>query len=219
MSNVAKSAHNRKDLSGQSFGKLTVISYSHTENKRALWKCICQCGNSHIAIGKYLICGDTKSCGCEQNKFFITKHSEAGLNRSKEYRTWKSMKTRCLNKHSKEYKRYGGRGIKICQSWIDSFESFLYDMGRAPSPNHSLDRMDNNGDYNFFNCRWATSKEQNNNSSNCNFITMNGKTLSVAAWAESYNVSYIMVYKRLMRGWNLKEALETPSKQITSFYR
>lgn len=218
MSNVAKSANNRKDLSGQVFGRLKVIEYSHTKNKRAYWKCVCECGNLHIANGKYLSCGDTTSCGCSQSEYFVTKHKEASGLKTKEYRTWRRIKNRCLNPHNNSYPIYGGRGITVCESWLNSFEKFLSDMGRAPSPKHSIDRKNNDGNYEPGNCRWATARMQNNNSSNCVFIEMDGLKLSVAEWARKFNVSYMLVYKRLRRKWSLIDALSTPSKSTSSYH-
>lgn len=114
------------------------------------------------------------------------KHGEATKRspKTKEYLTWSRIKTRCLNPNYKEFNLYGGRGIKMCDRWRSSFSNFLSDMGRAPSPDHSIDRIDNNGNYEPGNCRWATTKEQNKNKSDTLFVTINGQNKPLTEWAE-----------------------------------
>ena len=119
-----KIANNRKDLSGMVFNNLTVLNYSHTDNKRAYWNCICACGKEKKAQGKLLLSGSVKSCGC-LNHLGNTKH---GMRNSSEYRTWCSMKSRCLNPNYLKFKSYGARGILICDRWANSFENFLADI-------------------------------------------------------------------------------------------
>jgi len=157
------------DITNQKFGRLTTVRRVATVKKRAMWECVCECGNMTITAGHLLRRGDTRSCGClgpelasQRGKILFRKHGHAVL-RTPEYRAWASMKERCLNPRHRFYSYYGGRGITICERWMLSFEKFLSDMGSRPSSKHSLDRRDNNGNYEPENCRWATAKVQMHN--------------------------------------------------------
>ena len=150
------------DITGHRFGLLTVSKRHFPSNKagNALWQCRCDCGTENvIAIGIELRSGHKSSCGCLWKKT-ITTHGMAG---TPEYRAWQKMKARCTCKTDKRYIHYGGRGIKVCSQWLNSFESFYADMGAKPAPHLTLDRANNDGDYTPENCRWATYTRQNNN--------------------------------------------------------
>ena len=132
------------------------------------------------------------------------------MSRTKLYNTWQKILSRCLNQNDKVYKNYGGRGIKVCDRWADSFENFLKDMGKKPSAKHSIERIDNNGDYSPENCRWATPKEQTWNRRNTIYVDYNGKKIALPELAHQFNMKTSIVYKRLKRGWDLKTALTAP---------
>lgn len=148
------------NLMGQKFGRLTVIEPTEKRKGGIVWKCVCDCGNKREVSAGILRSGRAISCGCWRRKRTV-KHGCSRLGFvTPEYRTWYSMKRRCLNSNNKFYKYYGGRGIIVCDRWLNSFENFLEDMGERPNPELSIDRINNDGNYEPNNCRWATQKEQ-----------------------------------------------------------
>lgn len=150
---------------GQTFGKLTVVELSTEKfNRRGKrYICSCECGNTTTVRADFLKTGNTRSCGCMLSKFIPVRGKEKhGLTRSKEYGVYNGMKSRCYNPNHKAYTNYGGRGIKVCDRWLNSFVAFYEDMGDKPD-GLTLDRIDNDGDYGPDNCKWSTYSEQNIN--------------------------------------------------------
>ena len=132
---------------------------------------------------------------------------EKCLSSNPAYVCWKSMKARCVNSNRKDYSRYGGRGVKVCAQWMNSFENFLKDMGERPSKDHSLDRIDPAGNYEPGQCKWSTSKQQSRNRRSNTLLTHKGKTQCIAAWAEELDLKQPTICKRLARGWSIERAL------------
>jgi hypothetical protein len=187
------------DITGNRYGRLVVISFNHLKNRIVYWNVICDCGKEKVIPGGGMKDGSTKSCGCymlDQIVLANKKHGEA--HKTKEWRAWRNMKTRCLNPANHAYKNYGGRGILICESWLNSYENFLFDMGRCPK-NFSLERENNEIGYCKENCKWASRLEQSNNRRNVIKITHNGRTLTTSQWAREIGISTDAMSGRLKR--------------------
>jgi len=198
-----------QNLTGKVFGKLTVIEQSSVKIQPhgRTWLCSCRCGGEIIVRTGDLMSGHTSGCSlCKYET--VTKH---GLSRSKEYITWIHIQNRC-KATVRESKYYHSRGIKVCDRWKNSFELFLSDMGYAPSKNHSIDRIDVNGNYEPSNCRWATSQEQQNNKTTTIRLSLNGQTKTFKEWLVITGLPRSTMYNRLLRGWSIEDILTKPTK-------
>jgi|SRR6185312_6004164 len=200
------------ELIGKKFGKLTVLYDSGERSSRNIkWLCKCDCGNYKNIKGADLLSGNTNSCGCfkiENTKRVNSTHGQSRRNgqRTAEYRAYYALKNRCYNKKCKSYPDYGGRGIKVCDRWLNSFENFFEDMGKKPSANHSIDRINVNGNYEKYNCRWATRKQQANNVRNNILVTYKNKTQSLSVWCDELNLKYPRTKARLKLGWSIEDS-------------
>ncbi len=200
-----------RDLDGQVFGRLKVVEFFEIRKRKAYWNCKCQCGTMSIVAGSNLTTGKVRSCGCLLKEAIVeskTIHGHcAGGHDSRTYKSYRHMLDRCLNPKNNRFERYGGRGIKVCDRWLHSFENFLADMGEAPE-GLEIDRFpDNDGNYKSGNCRWATpSQNSRNRRSNVN-ITINGQTMCAEEWSKLSGIKPATVRFRLRRGWNPERAI------------
>lgn len=173
----------KQDLTGTKFGRLTVVA----RHRGKYWECLCDCGAQRIVSSDHLKRGHTSSCGCLRSEMLVartTKHGNAkrGPARDPEYVVWQNMKRRCLDPNNNAYCNYGGRGITVHPSWINDYSRFLQDMGRRPTPKHTIERVDNDGPYAPDNCKWGTRLEQAHNKRvRKNAILVDGVPLKEAA--------------------------------------
>lgn len=207
------------DIAGKKFGRLLVVSMAGMNSQRTmLWNCVCDCGNNAMVAGTKLRSGHTVSCGCAQRDATRLSNTTHGMRRMPEYNAWRSMKSRCYKKTNSAYHNYGGRGIEVCERWRESFENFISDMGRRPSAFHSIDRINNNGNYEPGNCHWSTGVAQGNNKRNNRRLEVDGRNMTIAEWARERSIPYITLIQRVSRyGWSAQQALgfePPPSRKI-----
>lgn len=202
---------NMIDLTGQRFGRLTVIrSEGKNIHGSYMWLCECDCGNMKVLNSGELRRGNVKSCGCLSRELARERFTKHGYSRTKIYSEWKKMIGRCKDNNSYNSLNYAGRGIKVCDRWLTDFQAFLDHVSQLPhydEPGYSLDRIDNDGNYEPGNVRWANAVTQANNRSNNVQITYNGETHTMAEWARKLGMSYHKLQWRIYNGWSIEEAL------------
>lgn len=196
---------------GRKFGRLTVIEsggehYFPGGKHSDTWICKCDCGIIKTIFGYHLRSGRSKSCGCSKKEGTRRTH---GKSHTKIYNIWHGMRERCNNKKHKNYKHYGGRGIKVCDEWNNSLDKFCeWAMANGYQEGLTIDRIDVNGNYEPSNCRWATMKEQNRNRRNNRYLTYNGKRKTMAEWSEITGLKDSTIQYRLDKiGWPVEKAL------------
>ncbi len=207
------------DPIGEKYGRLLVLSEAdrNARNKRQ-FLCLCDCGKEVVRLLNAMRTGHTLSCGClhletiaNGRKLRPLGRTKHGLNKTPEHQAWVSMRQRCTNQNRREWTHYGGRGITVCKEWSESFDAFLAAVGPRPSPKHSLDRIDVNGNYEPGNVRWATQQTQIENTRTVRNVTINGKTQTISAWERENGLSRGQVRAREASGWSIQEAILTPS--------
>lgn len=200
------------DLTGQKFNRLTVISF-HSKLPRGAskWLCRCDCGKELVALAGNIKKKDgqgTTSCGCAHSEIVVRRNFRHGLARSKEYDAWSGAKGRVMNAKNKRFKYYGGRGVKMCDRWLESFENFIADMGSCPDGKRSLGRINNDGDYEPSNCRWESHVEQMNNVRTNHMISNDGETLTAAQWSRRTGLNASTILARIRSGVDPSVALK-----------
>lgn len=204
-----------KELTGQRFGRLVVSAFAGMSPKpngrsRALWTCKCDCGSTVSVDGNSLQTGNTSSCGCLRREQLSARNASRGTGAKRHplYVTWKDMKARCQSQSDPEYHNYGGRGITICDRWLD-FWAFVSDVGPRPK-GMTLERIDTDGDYVPSNCRWATASEQSRNKRTNRYLSHGGVSLCITDWAKRTGINKTVIRLRLARGWSVQDALTKP---------
>lgn len=203
------------DLTGQRFGRLTVIKrFGSDKSKNATWLCQCDCGNEFIAAGIRLRRGETRSCGCLQKEVVTNRMLTHGLSKTRLYRVWAGIKSRCYNPKCDNYRYYGAKGITMCNEWREDFTSFAkwseksgYDKN-ADAQKCTIDRIDNTKPYCPENCRWVNHIVQCNNMSCNKTFEYNGEVLTMAEAARKFEIPYTTLRARIRRGVSFEQAIQ-----------
>ena len=212
-----------KNISGQRFGRLVALSAEgKTENNTTIWKCQCDCGNTKCVPISRLTSGKTRSCGCLAKEVSSQVHkgntdrvTHAGSD-ERLYCIYRAMIRRCYNKNDKRFRNYGGRGIKVCDIWLNDyseFRRFAVEQGydeKAKYGETTIDRIDTNGDYSPGNCRFVNMKTQQNNRTNNHVLLFAGEEKTISEWAEELGISRKTIVSRLHYGWSVEKALSEP---------
>lgn len=208
----------KEDLSGARFGRLTVLFRDNADRQNVRWMCLCDCGNKKSIRGDHLKRGETTSCGCYSRE--VASKRERGKTqrryRSPEYNAWYHMIARCENPSDSRFYRYGARGIKVCERWKGEkgFLNFMNDMGARPGEKYSLDRINNDGNYEPSNCKWSTVVEQANNKSKNILVSYKGETKTLGNWTRELGLNYKNVWERMYRyGWCFEKAIKFEKRE------
>jgi len=189
------------DLTGKKFGVLTVLR--RVSAKKSTWKCLCDCGNITDVYRGHLIDGHTRSCGCIGNRTH-------GMSKTRQYTIWSHVIDRCTNANSDYYKNYGGRGITVCEKWR-KFEGFWEDMQNGYADDLTIERDNNDGNYEKGNCRWATKSEQNRNTRRSVKLSFRGNVKNLSEWSREVGISSMTIRHRLMNGWSIERSFTEPT--------
>lgn len=201
-----------EDLTGQVFGRLVVVGTApKSRTGLTRWECSCACGKTTSPLASSLKRGETRSCGCLKDELTAERCTVHGKCGTPEYNSWRAIKDRVLNPKCKKYVDYGGRGITMCGEWVNDFDAFLNHIGPRPSPQHTVDRTDNDRGYEPGNVRWALPAEQNRNQRSNRLLTLEGRTMHLADWATEVGVTPATLVWRL-KNWTLERALTAVKK-------
>lgn len=211
--NPTRNPNRIKDLTGQKFGRLTVLEHIYVDKKPySRWVCQCECGNRVIRPRGDLVSGHSKSCGCLATELLINRNTKHGFYGEHLYNVWNTMRQRCNDPNKAHYDRYGGRGISICNEWNDYNTFREWAMSNGYKNNLTIDRIDVNGNYCPENCRWVTWQEQQNNRTSNRMITANGETHTIAEWSRISGIKSSTIQSRLSYGWDEELAVTLPKR-------
>lgn len=211
---IAKGNKSSQKMIGKKFGRWLILKRLDNDKRGGhVFKCRCLCGVIRPVDKTRLLYNLSRSCGCYQKEIVGALRRKHGMCKTKVYQAWMSMKRRCYNKKVERYKNYGGRGIKVCAKWRNSFEAFYKHIGKPPTPKHQIDRINNDDDYKPGNVRWVTLKENCNNTRRTNkLLEYNGIKKTIKQWAKVLTISTVQLNYRL-RHWPIEKALTTPTRQ------
>ena len=199
------------DRTGERYGQVIAIEYMGKRNNKTYWKCKCDCGKVFVTSGQCLSNGHTKSCGCFKSKWISESHSIHGETEGRLHKIWSNMKSRCYNPKRPDYSYYGGKGIKVCKEWLDSYIVFReWALNNGYKEDLTIDRIDSDKDYSPDNCRWANRLEQCLNQKRTRRFTYKGETKTASEWSVIYGVPSRALRGRMDKGWNMEDALLTP---------
>jgi hypothetical protein len=213
-----------KDLTGKRYNRLVVLGIAYNKKGQWFWNCKCDCGKEKILSSSRLNSGKTSSCGCLHIDVFRKNVYKHGKSKSLIYKVWRGIKSRCYNKNTECYHRYGGRGITMCQEWTgeNGFQNF-YDWSICNGYKEevgkkrnklTIDRIDNNGNYEPSNCHWVYDKEQQNNKSSNVFLSFNGQAKTIQQWADEYGLNYHFIKNKLKNGMDIGEIIKLKPKKV-----
>lgn len=209
-----------KDYSGEKFGRLTVIKrVENNKYNQVRWLCKCDCGNEKIVLANNLRNGETKSCGClkKEQDYINIAHIKHNKSNTRLYNIWKNMKHRCNNPNNNKHKFYYDKGIKVCNEWLNDFMSFYnWAINNGYQDNLTIDRINNDGNYEPNNCRWATVTEQNNNQSTNIKIKYNNNIYTMKQFCKKYNLKRETLDYRLKNNWDIEKIINTPTQSKKS---
>jgi hypothetical protein len=205
----------QKDITGEKFGRLTAIKFSHKNKNKLYWLFKCDCGNEKIVEKSKAISGHTKSCGCYSREKTSVVNSTHSMSKTRFYRIYRGIINRCYLSNWHCYEKYGANGITVCDRWLESFENFRDDMYESylkhvekfGEKNTSIDRINSDGNYEPDNCRWETLERQANNIKTNVFLEYNGQKKTIRDWEKHYNINSGTLWARLKNGWSIEKSL------------
>lgn len=202
------------DLTGEKFGRLTVVSRAeNSKGGKSRWLCRCECGNECVVHSSSLKSGNTRSCGCIRREASHDRATTHGMSKTPLFTIWRAMVSRCNNPNNRSYENYGGRGIHVCDEWLDSSSFFGWAIANGYSEGLTIERVDVNKGYEPSNCKWIPKAEQARNKTNNRMLEINGERKCLAQWCEEYGVDYFMVRQRICKlGWEPEKALTAPKR-------
>jgi len=200
---------NFQDLTGLTFGRLTVLRRSENRGDRVVWLCKCECGQEKSIEANSLRTGKTKSCGCLLSETMRKRQYKHGFGNERLWIIWRNMIDRCTNTKHPNYRRYGGRGTSVCNEWKNNYLAFKsWALSHSYADNLTIDRTDNNGNYEPDNCKWVTTDVQDYNKRNTVYITIGNETKNLKEWSRTSGLSKNLIYSRFKRGWRGADLLK-----------